>query len=98
MADDNVRKAGFTSSGISGGSLASSLMSKEAKASGGSVHSGGPTATLQKMGSKGSTNSSGFTSSGISRGSQAAQMMSQESKSHGGVTPRGGTTATVQSI
>lgn len=50
MADQNVRNAGFTSSGITGGSLASSMMSQEARASGGGVHSGGPTATLQEMG------------------------------------------------
>lgn len=50
MADQNVRNAGFGSSGIQAGSLASHMMSKEAKASGGGVHSGGPTATLQEMG------------------------------------------------
>ncbi|NWR62518.1 IFI6 protein, partial [Bucorvus abyssinicus] len=98
MSDQNVRNAGFTSSGIAGGSLASSMMSHEAKASGGGVHSGGPTSTLQEMGAKGSTHSSGFTSSGISGGSRAAHMMSQEARSHGGGTPRGGTTSTVQSI
>ncbi|NXW43880.1 IFI6 protein, partial [Nyctiprogne leucopyga] len=98
MSNKNVRKAGFTSSGIKKGSLASSMMSKEAKASGGGVHSGGPTATLQGMGAKGSANSSGFTRSGISSGSKAAQMMSKEAKSHGGETPKGSTTATVQSV
>ncbi|KFM05752.1 Interferon alpha-inducible protein 6, partial [Aptenodytes forsteri] len=98
MSDQNVHNAGFTSSGIAGGSLASSMMSREAIASKGGVHSGGPTATLQKMGATGSTHSSGFTSSGISRGSQASQMMSQEAKAHGGGTPRGSTTSTVQSI
>ncbi|NXL03948.1 IFI6 protein, partial [Mesembrinibis cayennensis] len=98
MSDQNVRNAGFTSSGIKGGSLASSMMSREAKVSGGGVHSGGPTSTLQEMGAKGSTHSSGFTSSGISHGSQASQMMSREAKSHGGGTPRSGTTSTVQSI
>ncbi|NXD83973.1 IFI6 protein, partial [Halcyon senegalensis] len=98
MSDQNVRNAGFTSSGISGGSLASSLMSREAKSSGGGVRSGGPTSTLQEMGARGSTHSSGFTSSGISGGSPAAHMMSQEARSHGGGTPRGGTTSTVQSI
>lgn len=50
MSDQNVRNAGFTSSGIRGGSLASSMMSQEARASGGGVHSGGPTSTLQQMG------------------------------------------------
>jgi len=50
MSDQNVCKAGFTPSGIAGGSLASSMMSQEARASGGGVHSGGPTATLQEMG------------------------------------------------
>ena len=50
MSDQNVRNAGFTSSGIAGGSLASSMMSQEARASGGGVHSGGPTSTLQEMG------------------------------------------------
>ncbi|NXQ91554.1 IFI6 protein, partial [Nyctibius grandis] len=98
MSDRNVRNAGFTSSGIKGGSLASSLMSREARVSGGGVHSRGPTATLQVMGAKGSTHSSGFTSSGISSGSQASRMMSQEARSHGGGTPRGGTTSTVQSV
>ncbi|NWS60782.1 IFI6 protein, partial [Chunga burmeisteri] len=98
MADENVRNAGFTSSGISRGSLASSMMSQEARASQGGVHSGGPTATLQEMGAKGSTHSSGFTSSGISSGSRASQMMSQEARSHGGGIPRGGTASSVQSI
>ncbi|XP_010010798.1 PREDICTED: interferon alpha-inducible protein 6-like [Nestor notabilis] len=98
MSDQNVHNAGFTSSGITRGSLASSMMSHEAKASGGGVHSGGPTSTLQEMGARGSTHSSGFTSSGISAGSQASQMMSHEARSHGGGTPRGGTTSTVQSI
>ncbi|NWW95314.1 IFI6 protein, partial [Rhynochetos jubatus] len=98
MSNRNVCKAGFTSSGIKGGSRASSMMSREAKASGGGVHSGGPTATLQKMGAKSSAYSTGFTSSGISRGSQASRMMSQEARSHGGGIPRGGTTSTVQSI
>ncbi|NXS49371.1 IFI6 protein, partial [Balaeniceps rex] len=98
MSNQNVHNAGFTSSGIRGGSLASSMMSQEAKASGGGVLSGGPTATLQEMGARGSTHSSGFTSSGICSGSQASQMMSQEATSHGGGTPRGGTTSTVQSI
>ncbi|NXY87315.1 IFI6 protein, partial [Alcedo cyanopectus] len=98
MSDQNVHKAGFTSSGISGGSLASSLMSREAKSSGGGVRSGGPTSTLQGMGAKGSTHSSGFTSSGIAGGSSAARMMSQEARAHGGGTPRGGTTSTVQSF
>lgn len=50
MSDQNVHNAGFTSSGIAGKSLASSMMSREATASKGGVHSGGPTATLQKMG------------------------------------------------
>uniref|UniRef100_A0A8D0FE34 Uncharacterized protein n=1 Tax=Strix occidentalis caurina TaxID=311401 RepID=A0A8D0FE34_STROC len=50
MSDQNVHNAGFTPSGIRGGSLASSMMSQEARASGGGVHSGGPTATLQEMG------------------------------------------------
>lgn len=50
MSDQNVRNAGFTPSGITGGSLASSLMSHEARASGGGVPSGGPTSTLQGMG------------------------------------------------
>ncbi|NXH14983.1 IFI6 protein, partial [Bucco capensis] len=98
MADRNVSNAGFTSSGIKGGTLASSMMSHEARASGGGVHSGGPTSTLQELGARSSTHSTGFTSSGISGGSQAAQMMSQEARSHGGGTPRGGTTSTVQSI
>ncbi|KAF1487144.1 Interferon alpha-inducible protein 6, partial [Megadyptes antipodes antipodes] len=98
MSDQNVHNAGFTSSGIAGRSLASSMMSQEARASKGGVHSGGPTAILQKMGARGSTHSSGFTSSGISGGSQASQMMSQEAKSHGGETPRGSTTSIVQSI
>ncbi|NXI60604.1 IFI6 protein, partial [Chloroceryle aenea] len=98
MSDKNVHNAGFTSSGISGGSLASSLMSREARSSGGGVRSGGPTSTLQEMGARGSTHSSGFTSKGISGGSHAASMMSQEARSHGGGTPRGGTTSTVQSI
>ncbi|XP_009873069.1 PREDICTED: interferon alpha-inducible protein 6-like, partial [Apaloderma vittatum] len=49
MSDYNVQKAGFTSSGIAGGSRASSMMSQEAKSSGGGVHSGGPTATLQEF-------------------------------------------------
>ncbi|NXP71465.1 IFI27 protein, partial [Ramphastos sulfuratus] len=98
MSDRNVHNAGFTSSGIARGSLASSMMSQEAKSSGGGVHSGGPTSTLQEMGARGSTHSTGFTSSGISGGSQAAHMMSQEARSHGGGTPRGGTTSTVQSI
>ncbi|NWI23585.1 IFI6 protein, partial [Sula dactylatra] len=98
MSDQNVRSAGFTSSGIRDGSLASSMMSQEAKASGGGIHSGGPTATLQEMGARGSTHSSGFTSSGILGGSKASQMMSQEATSHGGGIPRGGTTSTVQSI
>ncbi|XP_013036655.1 interferon alpha-inducible protein 27-like protein 2 [Anser cygnoides] len=98
MADQNVRNAGFGSCGIKGGSLASHLMSEEAKSSGGGVRSGGPTATLQEMGARGSTHSSGFTSSGISSGSRASDMMSQEARSHGGGVPRGGTTSTVQSI
>ncbi|NXK95443.1 IFI27 protein, partial [Formicarius rufipectus] len=98
MSDQNVRNAGFTPSGISSGSLASSMMSREAKASGGGVHSGGPTSTLQGMGARGTTHSSGFTSSGISSSSSASHMMSQEARSHGGGTPRGGTTSTVQSI
>ncbi|NXL48703.1 IFI6 protein, partial [Podilymbus podiceps] len=98
MSDQNVRNAGFTSYGIAGGSLASSMMSQEAKASGGGVHSGGPTSTLQEMGARGSTHSTGFTSSGIFGGSKASQMMSQEARSHGGGVPRGGTTSTVQSI
>ncbi|NXA13370.1 IFI27 protein, partial [Sapayoa aenigma] len=98
MSDQNVRNAGFTPSGISGGSLASSMMSREARGSGGGVHSGGPTSTLQEMGARGTTHSSGFTSRGISGGTPASHMMSQEAKSHGGGTPRGGTTSTVQSI
>ncbi|XP_062477671.1 interferon alpha-inducible protein 27, mitochondrial-like [Pezoporus occidentalis] len=98
MSDQNVRNAGFSPSGITRGSLASSMMSNEAKASGGGVRSGGPTSTLQEMGARGSTHSSGFTSSGISPASQASQMMSKEASSHGGGTPRGGTTSTVQSI
>ncbi|OPJ68453.1 interferon alpha-inducible protein 6 [Patagioenas fasciata monilis] len=98
MSDQNVHRAGFTSSGITGGSLASSTMSHEAKESGGGVRSGGPTSTLQEMGAKDSTHSSGFTSSGISSGSRASEMMSQEARSHGGGTPGGGTTSTVQSI
>ncbi|NXG59354.1 IFI6 protein, partial [Hemiprocne comata] len=98
MSDQNVHNAGFSSSGISRGSLASSMMSQEARSSGGGVHSGGPTSTLQEMGARGSTHSSGFTNSGISAGSQASHMMSQEARSHGGGTPRGGTTSTVQSI
>ncbi|NXS53914.1 IFI27 protein, partial [Brachypteracias leptosomus] len=98
MADQNIRNAGFTSSGISSGSLASSMMSREAQASGGGVHSGGPTSTLQGLGATGSAHSMGFTNSGISGGSPAAHMMSQEARCHGGGTPRGGTTSTVQSI
>ncbi|NWI60672.1 IFI6 protein, partial [Calyptomena viridis] len=98
MSDQNVRNAGFTSSGISGRSLASSMMSHEARSSGGGVHSGGPTSTLQEMGARGTTHSSGFTSSGISSGSRASHMMSEEARSHGGGTPRGSTTSTVQSI
>ncbi|NWS82278.1 IFI6 protein, partial [Toxostoma redivivum] len=98
MADQNVRNAGFTPSGIAGGSLASSLMSQEARASGGGVRSGGPTSTLQGMGAKGTTHSSGYTSSGISGGSRASNTMSKEATSHGGGVPRGGTTSTVQSI
>ncbi|NXG14687.1 IFI6 protein, partial [Grallaria varia] len=98
MSDKNVRNAGFTPSGISARSLASSVMSHEARASGGGVRSGGATSTLQGMGAKGTTHSSGFTSRGISGGSPASHMMSQEAKSHGGGTPRGGTTSTVQSI
>ncbi|NXN99457.1 IFI6 protein, partial [Rhinopomastus cyanomelas] len=98
MSDRNVHNAGFTSSGIARGSLASSIMSKEATASGGGVQSGGATSTLQEMGARGSTHSSGFTSSGISGGSQAAGMMSREATAHGGGIPRGGTTSTVQSI
>ncbi|NWV62998.1 IFI6 protein, partial [Malurus elegans] len=98
MSDQNVRNAGFTSSGITEGSLASSMMSREARSSGGGVPSGGPTSTLQGMGAKGTTHSSGFTSSGISGGSKGSHMMSQEARSHGGGTPKGGTTSTVQSI
>ncbi|NXK44323.1 IFI6 protein, partial [Chauna torquata] len=98
MSDQNVRNAGFSFFGITGGSLASSMMSQEARSMGGGVPSGGPTATLQEMGARGSTHSSGFTSSGISGGSRASQMMSQEARSHGGGVPRGGTTSTVQSI
>ncbi|NXK32540.1 IFI6 protein, partial [Piprites chloris] len=98
MSDKNVHKAGFTSSGITQGSLASSMMSHEARESGGGVRSGGPTSTLQEMGAKGTTHSSGYTSSGISSGSLASNRMSQEARSHGGGTPRGGTTSTVQSI
>ncbi|NXE11337.1 IFI6 protein, partial [Lophotis ruficrista] len=98
MSDQNIHNAGFTSSGITGGSLASSMMSQEAKASGGGVNSGGPTATLQEIGAKGSAHSLGFTSGGISAGSKASQMMSQEARAHGGETPKGGTTSTVQSI
>ncbi|NWU80964.1 IFI27 protein, partial [Onychorhynchus coronatus] len=98
MADKNVHNAGFTPSGISKGSLASSLMSREARESGGGVHSGGPTSTLQEMGARGTTHSSGYTKDGISSGSLASNKMSQEARSHGGETPRGGTTSTVQSI
>ncbi|NXA55384.1 IFI27 protein, partial [Nothocercus julius] len=98
MSDRNVHKAGFTSAGIKRDSLASKMMSQEARASGGGVLSGGPTATLQEKGATGSTHSSGFTSSGISAGSKAAEMMSREAKSHGGEIPRGSTTATCQSI
>ncbi|KAF2975534.1 hypothetical protein EK904_012320 [Melospiza melodia maxima] len=98
MSDQNVRNAGFTSSGITGGSLASSLMSHEARASGGGVPSGGPTSTLQQMGARGTTHSSGYTSSGISGGSRASDTMSKEATAHGGGVPRGGTTSTVQSI
>ncbi|NXC06848.1 IFI6 protein, partial [Orthonyx spaldingii] len=98
MSDKNVSNAGFTPSGIKGGSLASSMMSHEARASGGGVSSGGPTSTLQGMGARGTTHSSGFTSSGISGGSKASSMMSKEATSHGGGIPRGGTTSTVQSI
>lgn len=50
MSDQNVHKAGFTSSGIARGSPASSIMSGEAKSFGGGVPSGGTTATLQEMG------------------------------------------------
>ncbi|NWI38287.1 IFI6 protein, partial [Picathartes gymnocephalus] len=98
MADQNVRNAGFTSSGITRGSLGSSLMSQEARASGGGVPSGGPTSTLQELGAKGTTHSSGYTSSGISGGSRGSDTMSREATSHGGGVPRGGTTSTVQSI
>ncbi|NWV21639.1 IFI6 protein, partial [Origma solitaria] len=98
MSDQNVRNAGFTPSGITGGSLASSMMSREATASGGGVPSGGPTSTLQGMGARGTTHSSGFTSTGISGGSKASGMMSREATTHGGGVPRGGTTSTVQSI
>ncbi|KFO65905.1 Interferon alpha-inducible protein 6 [Corvus brachyrhynchos] len=98
MSDQNVRNAGFTPSGIAAGSLASSMMSHEARSSGGGVPSGGPTSTLQGMGAKGTTHSSGFTSSGISGGSKASSMMSKEATSYGGGVPRGGTTSTVQSI
>ncbi|NWU12168.1 IFI6 protein, partial [Cephalopterus ornatus] len=98
MSDKNVHNAGFTPSGISKGSLASSMMSREARESGGGVHSGGPTSTLQEMGARGTTHSSGFTSSGISSGSLASSKMSQEARSHGGGIPQGGTTSTVQSI
>ncbi|XP_014793962.1 PREDICTED: interferon alpha-inducible protein 27-like protein 2B [Calidris pugnax] len=98
MSDQNVRNAGFTPSGITAGSLGSSMMSQEAKASGGGVRSGGPTSTLQELGARGSTHSTGFTCSGISSGSTASQMMSREATAHGGGTPRGGTTSTVQSI
>ncbi|NXT79848.1 IFI6 protein, partial [Zapornia atra] len=98
MSDSNVHKAGFTSSGIQKGSLASRMMSSEARTSGGGVKPGGPTATLQEMGAKSSTHSSGFTTCGISGGSQASQMMSTSASSHGGGTPKGGTVATVQSI
>ncbi|NXB10830.1 IFI6 protein, partial [Cnemophilus loriae] len=98
MSDQNVRNAGFTSSGIRGGSLASSLMSQEARASGGGVPSGGPTSTLQEIGARGTTHSSGYTVSGISGGSKASDTMSREATTHGGGVPRGGTTSTVQSI
>ncbi|NXY55176.1 IFI6 protein, partial [Callaeas wilsoni] len=98
MSDQNVHNAGFTSSGIARGSLASSLMSHEARASGGGVPSGGPTSILQEMGARGTTHSSGYTTSGISGGSKAANTMSKEATSHGGGVPRGGTTSTVQSI
>ncbi|NXC78979.1 IFI6 protein, partial [Cercotrichas coryphoeus] len=98
MADQNVRNAGFTPSGITAGSFASSLMSQEARASGGGVPSGGPTSTLQELGARGTTHSSGYTSSGISGGSRASSTMSSEATSHGGGVPRGGTTSTVQSI
>ncbi|NXO71741.1 IFI6 protein, partial [Phainopepla nitens] len=98
MADQNVRNAGFTPSGITRGSLGSSLMSQEARASGGGVSSGGPTSTLQELGARGTTHSSGYTSSGISGGSRASDTMSKEATAHGGGVPRGGTTSTVQSI
>ncbi|NXA84667.1 IFI6 protein, partial [Thryothorus ludovicianus] len=98
MSDQNVRNAGFTPSGITAGSVASSLMSKEARASGGGVRSGGATSTLQGMGARGTTNSSGYTSSGIAGGSSASSRMSSEASSHGGGVPRGGTTSTIQSI
>ncbi|NXS26451.1 IFI6 protein, partial [Pomatostomus ruficeps] len=98
MSDQNVRNAGFTPSGIRGGSLASSVMSHEARAAGGGVPSGGATSTLQAMGAMGTTHSSGFTSSGISGGSKASSMMSKEATTHGGGVPRGGTTSTIQSI
>ncbi|NXH39002.1 IFI6 protein, partial [Dicaeum eximium] len=98
MSDRNVHNAGFTPSGIAGGSLASSLMAREARASGGGVSAGGPTSTLQEMGAKGTTHCSGYTSSGISGGSRASDTMSKEATSHGGGVPRGGTTSTVQSI
>ncbi|NXK57895.1 IFI6 protein, partial [Sylvietta virens] len=98
MSDRNVHNAGFTPSGIKGGSVASSLMSREARSSGGGVHSGGATSTLQEMGAKGTTHSSGYTSSGISGGSKASSTMSKEATAHGGGVPRGGTTSTVQSI
>ncbi|XP_027742690.1 interferon alpha-inducible protein 27-like protein 2 [Empidonax traillii] len=98
MADKNVHNAGFTPSGISKGSIASSMMSHEAKASGGGVRSGGPTSTLQEMGARGTTHTSGYTSDGISGGTLASERMSQEARSHGGETPRGSTTSAVQSI
>ncbi|XP_013813218.1 interferon alpha-inducible protein 27-like protein 2 [Apteryx mantelli] len=98
MSDHNVHNAGFTSAGITGDSLASKMMSQEARAMGRGVPSRGPTSALQEMGARDSTHSSGFTSSRISSGSKASQMMSQEARSHGGETPRGDTTSTVQSI
>ncbi|NXF25772.1 IFI6 protein, partial [Rhodinocichla rosea] len=98
MSDRNVHKAGFTPSGITRGSTASSMMSREARASGGGVHSGGPTSTLQEMGARGATHSSGYTSSGISGGSRASDTMSKEAAAHGGGVPKGSTTSTVQSI
>ncbi|NXM01193.1 IFI27 protein, partial [Tyrannus savana] len=107
MADKNVHKAGFTPSGIAKGSIAASMMSREAKASGGGVRSGGPTSTLQEMGMINSvcvisfvttTHTSGYTSDGISRGTSASERMSQEARSHGGGTPKGSTTSAVQSI